>query len=57
MKWALHSPGEAMELSAPRVSPRTVHREAGVAASGVDIMPVAATDLFDANRFASPPEG
>ncbi|MBB3917377.1 uncharacterized protein YcbK (DUF882 family) [Rhizobium fabae] len=57
MKWALHSPGEAIELSAPRVSPRTVHREAGVAVSGVGITPVAATDLFDANRFASPPEG
>ncbi|WHO81280.1 DUF882 domain-containing protein [Rhizobium leguminosarum] len=57
MKWALHSPGEEMELNAPRVSPRTVHREVNVATSGEDIIPVAATDLFDASRFASPPEG
>ncbi|MBY5789476.1 DUF882 domain-containing protein [Rhizobium leguminosarum bv. viciae] len=55
MKWALHSPGEMMELSAPRVSPRTVHREANVATSGEDIIPVAAQ--FDANRLASSPEG
>jgi len=27
------------------------------AASGGAIIPVAATDQFDANRFASPPEG
>ncbi len=57
MKWALHSPGEVMELSAPRVSPRAVHREVNAATSGKDIIPVAATDLFDASRFASPPEG
>jgi uncharacterized protein YcbK (DUF882 family) len=57
MKWALHSPGEVMELSAPRVSPRAVHREVNAAKSGEDIIPVAATDLFDASRFASPPEG
>lgn len=57
MKWALHTPGEAIGVRAPRVSPRTVHREAGVAAAGAAIIPVAATDLFDANRFASPPEG
>jgi len=57
MKWALHSPGEVMELNAPRVSPRTVHREVDAATSGQDITPVAATDLFDASRFASPPEG
>ncbi|MFL5013173.1 DUF882 domain-containing protein [Rhizobium sp.] len=57
MKWALHSPGELMGLSAPHVSPRTVHREVNVATSGEDIIPLAATDLFDASRFASPPEG
>ncbi len=57
MKWALHSPGEVMELNAPRVSPRTVHREVDAATSGQDITPVAAIDLFDASRFASPPEG
>ncbi|MBY5454963.1 DUF882 domain-containing protein [Rhizobium leguminosarum] len=57
MKWALHSPGEVMELNAPRVSPRTVHREVNAAIAGKDIIPVAATDLFDASRFASPPEG
>ncbi|MGW9946743.1 uncharacterized protein YcbK (DUF882 family) [Rhizobium leguminosarum] len=57
MKWALHSPGEVMELNAPRISPRTVHREVNAATSGEDIIPVAATDLFDASRFASPPEG
>ncbi|MGR9394503.1 DUF882 domain-containing protein [Rhizobium leguminosarum] len=57
MKWALHSPGEVMELNAPRVSPRTVHREVNAATSGEDIIPVAAADLFDATRFASPPEG
>ncbi len=57
MKWALHSPGEVMGLSAPRVSPRTVHREVNVATSAEAIIPVAATDLFDASRFASPPEG
>ncbi|RXT18742.1 hypothetical protein B5P46_28010 [Rhizobium leguminosarum] len=57
MKWALHSPGEVMGLNAPRVSPRTVHREANTATSGQDIIPIAATDLFDASRFASPPEG
>ncbi|AXA39448.1 hypothetical protein DLJ82_1847 [Rhizobium leguminosarum] len=57
MKWALHSPGEVMELSAPRVSPRAVHSEVNAPKSGEDIIPVAATDLFDASRFASPPEG
>ncbi|MGZ2381464.1 uncharacterized protein YcbK (DUF882 family) [Rhizobium brockwellii] len=57
MKWALHSPGEAIALNAPRVSPRTVHREVNAAIAGKDIIPVAATDLFDASRFASPPEG
>ncbi|MBY5915852.1 DUF882 domain-containing protein [Rhizobium leguminosarum] len=57
MKWALHSPGEVMELSAPRISPRAVHREVNAAKSGEDIIPVAAIDLFDASRFASPPEG
>jgi hypothetical protein len=57
MKWALHSPGEVMGLNAPRVSPRTVHREVNAAIAGKDIIPVAATDLFDASRFASPPEG
>jgi len=44
-------------LNAPRVSPRTVHREVDAATSGQDITPVAAIDLFDASRFASPPEG
>jgi hypothetical protein len=39
------------------VSPRTVHREVNAATAGKDIIPVAATDLFDASRFASPPEG
>ncbi|QND16657.1 DUF882 domain-containing protein [Rhizobium leguminosarum bv. trifolii] len=57
MKWALHSPGEVIALNAPRVSPRTVHREVNAATAGQDIIPVAATDLFDASRFASPPEG
>ncbi|MGR8962305.1 DUF882 domain-containing protein [Rhizobium leguminosarum] len=57
MKWALHSPGDVMGLSAPRVSPRAVHREVNAATSGEDIIPLAATDLFDASRFASPPEG
>lgn len=57
MKWALHSPGEVMELNAPRVSPRTVHREVNVATSGENIIPLAAADLFDASRFASHPEG
>ncbi|NKK47142.1 DUF882 domain-containing protein [Rhizobium leguminosarum] len=57
IKWALHSPGEVMELSAPRVSPRAVHREVNVATSGENIIPLAAADLFDASRFASPPEG
>ncbi|MBX5183376.1 MULTISPECIES: DUF882 domain-containing protein [unclassified Rhizobium] len=57
MKWALHSPGEAMGLSAPRLSPRTVHREAGVATSDEDAIPVAAKGPFEASRFASPPEG
>ncbi|ARM89548.1 peptidase M15 family protein [Rhizobium sp. CIAT894] len=57
MKWALHSPGEAFDLSAPRLSPRTVHRRVDVAASGKEIVPVAAAELFDASRFASPPEG
>ncbi|MBY3068917.1 DUF882 domain-containing protein [Rhizobium laguerreae] len=55
MKWALHSPGEMMGLSAPRISPRTVHREVNVATSGEDIIPVAAQ--FDANRLVSSPEG
>ncbi len=57
LQWALHSPGEAIGLSAPRLSPRTVHREADVAASGVAVTPVAARGPFDASRFASPPEG
>ncbi|MBB4326814.1 uncharacterized protein YcbK (DUF882 family) [Rhizobium leguminosarum] len=57
MKWALHSPGDVMGLSAPRVSPRAVHREVNAATSGEDIIPLAATDMFDASRFASPPEG
>ncbi|WP_184697554.1 DUF882 domain-containing protein [Rhizobium leguminosarum] len=58
MKWALHSPGEAIGLSRPRVSPRTVHRQAEVATSGDDVIPVAARGPFDASRFAvSPPEG
>ncbi|WP_425352430.1 DUF882 domain-containing protein [Rhizobium chutanense] len=57
MKWALHSPGEAFDLSAPRLSPRTVHRQVDVAASGEDILPAAAAELFDASRFVSPPEG
>ncbi len=57
MKWALHSPGEAMGLSTPRVSPRTVHREADVATSAEDVTPVAAGGPFDAGRFTSPPEG
>lgn len=57
LQWALHSPGEAIGLSAPRLSPRTVHREADVAASGVAVPPVAARGPFDASRFASPPEG
>ncbi|WP_082929026.1 DUF882 domain-containing protein [Rhizobium aegyptiacum] len=57
MQWALHSPGEATGLSAPRLSPRTVHREAHVAASAEHALPVAARGPFDASRFASPPEG
>ncbi|MBP2444545.1 uncharacterized protein YcbK (DUF882 family) [Rhizobium leguminosarum] len=57
MKWALHSPGEVIGLSAPRISSRTVHRETNVATSGEDIIPVAATDQFDAHRFVAPPEG
>jgi len=57
MKWALHSPGEAIGLSAPRVSPRTVHRQANVANSGAAVIPVAAAGPFDATRFVSPPEG
>ncbi|MGO4118317.1 DUF882 domain-containing protein [Rhizobium ruizarguesonis] len=57
MKWALHSPGEVMGLNAPRISPRTIHREVNAATAGKDIIPVAATDLFDASRFASSPEG
>ncbi|KPH08476.1 DUF882 domain-containing protein [Rhizobium acidisoli] len=58
MKWALHSPGEAMGLSAPRLSPRTVHRAAEVATSDDEVIPVAARGPFDASRFAvSPPEG
>nr|WP_125869700.1 DUF882 domain-containing protein [Rhizobium leguminosarum] len=56
MKWALHSPGEAVGLSAPRLSPRTVHREAKIATSRGDV-PVAAAGPFDASRFASLPEG
>ncbi|RUM07440.1 DUF882 domain-containing protein [Rhizobium chutanense] len=57
MKWALHSPGDAFDLSAPRLSPRTVHRQVDIAASGEDIVPAAAAELFDASRFVSPPEG
>ncbi|MGR4845591.1 DUF882 domain-containing protein [Rhizobium sp. LARHSG275] len=57
MKWALHSPAEVMGLSAPRVSPRTVHREANAATSGEDIIPVAAKGQFNTNRFAPSPEG
>ncbi|RFB90836.1 hypothetical protein B5K11_17145 [Rhizobium leguminosarum bv. trifolii] len=69
MQWALHSPGEAMGLSAPRVSPRAVHREVNVATSGEDVIPVAASGPvaaggpvaargpFDAGRFTSAPEG
>ena len=57
MKWALHSPGEAMGLSAPRVSPRAVHHEVNVATSGKDVIPVAARGPFDASRFTSAPEG
>ncbi|OWV80277.1 hypothetical protein ATY77_26025 [Rhizobium sp. R634] len=63
MTWALHSPGETVALSAPRVSPRTVHREADVAMSAGDVIPVAASGPdaasgpFDAGRFTSPPEG
>jgi hypothetical protein len=57
MQWALHAPGEAMGLSAPRLSPRTVHREAGVATSDEDVIPVAVKGPFEASRFASPPEG
>ncbi|MDR9773486.1 DUF882 domain-containing protein [Rhizobium hidalgonense] len=57
IKWALHSPGEAIGFSAPRVSPRTVHRQATVATSGGPAIPVAAAGPFDAGRFVSPPEG
>ncbi|MBX4859290.1 DUF882 domain-containing protein [Rhizobium sophorae] len=57
MTWALHSPGEAIGLSAPRVSPRTVHREVNVATSGEDVAPVAARGPFDASRFAVRPKG
>lgn len=57
MKWALHSPGEAMVLSAPRVSPRAVHREVNVATSGEDVIPVGVRGPFDATRFTSAPEG
>jgi uncharacterized protein YcbK (DUF882 family) len=56
MKWALHSPGEVIGMRAPRVSRRTVQHDPDAAASSADIIPVAATDQFDANRFASPPE-
>lgn len=57
MKWALHSPGGMIEMRAPRLSRRTVQHDPDAAASSADIIPVAATDQFDANRFASPPEG
>ncbi|WP_434710962.1 DUF882 domain-containing protein [Rhizobium sp. YTUHZ045] len=57
MQWALHSPGAAIALSAPRLSPRTVHREANVAASDENPVPVAATGPFDAERFSPLPEG
>ncbi|MEF3134091.1 DUF882 domain-containing protein [Rhizobium sp. 268] len=63
MQWALHSPGAAMGLSAPRVSPRAVHHEVNVATSGEDVIPVAASGPvavsgpFDAGRFTSAPEG
>ncbi|WP_037081461.1 DUF882 domain-containing protein [Rhizobium sp. CF122] len=57
MKWALHTPGEVIGMRAPRVSRRTVQHYPDAAASGGAIIPVAATDQFDANRFASPPEG
>ncbi|MBX4937883.1 DUF882 domain-containing protein [Rhizobium binae] len=57
MKWALHSPGEPIVLSTPRVSPRTVHRQADVATSSEDVAPFSARGPFDASRFTSPPEG
>ncbi|MBX4973307.1 DUF882 domain-containing protein [Rhizobium lentis] len=57
MKWALHSPGEAIGLSAPRISPRTIHRQTKGAGSDDDVVSVAATGPFDASRFVSPPEG
>ncbi|WP_042118912.1 DUF882 domain-containing protein [Rhizobium etli] len=57
MQWALHSPGETIGLSAPRVSPRTVHREANGAAADENAVPVAATGPFDTSRFSALPEG
>ncbi|SEI18510.1 Uncharacterized conserved protein YcbK, DUF882 family [Rhizobium tibeticum] len=56
MKWALHSPGEVIGMRAPRVSRRTVQHYPDAAVSGGEIIPVAATDQFDANRFTSPSE-
>ncbi|QPB24141.1 DUF882 domain-containing protein (plasmid) [Rhizobium sp. 007] len=56
MNWALHPPGAVIGMRAPRVSRRTVQHNPD-AASGTNIIPVAATDRFDADRFASPPEG
>lgn len=56
MNWALHPPGAVIGMRAPRVSSRTVQYDPD-AAPGPNIIPVAATDRFDADRFASPPEG
>jgi hypothetical protein len=57
MKWALHSPGEVIGTRAPRVSRRMVQHYPDAAASAGEIIPVVATDQFDANRFASSSEG
>ncbi|MBZ9790952.1 DUF882 domain-containing protein [Rhizobium sp. 3T7] len=57
MQWALHTPGEVIGMRAPRVSRRTVQHHPDAAASDGAIIPVTAADQFDANRFASPPEG
>ncbi|UWU18081.1 DUF882 domain-containing protein (plasmid) [Rhizobium sullae] len=56
MNWALHPPGAVIGMRAPRVSRRTLQQNPD-AASGANIIPVAATERFDAERFASPSEG
>ncbi|TCU37728.1 DUF882 domain-containing protein [Rhizobium azibense] len=56
MNWALHPPGAVIGMRAPRLSRRTVQHNPD-AASGTNIIPVATTDRFDTDRFASLPEG